>query len=281
VKEEQNHGLFGIVGGAFLSPSEVNVNIQCHCDRCVKARSLFYKSNIKPGADLSDSYLFGLDFYELFGIKELRGGPGANLQKCIFKRANLKASRHYHSLFYGADLTDADMSDTFCYETAFGPRSNSGHHREMPALLSNVNFRGAYLGGSRLTGCNASGAVFVRANLEWCSTHGATFNGADFTGAKLTNLNHYTPDYLSEFGPTNFSFANLSDANLNGANLNGADLSGANLTNASLSGANLKNASLLRANLTGANLENANLEGANLMFADLTGAKVPDGTIRH
>ena len=273
MEEEQNHGLFGIVGGAFLSPSEVKVNIQCQCDRCVKARSLFYESNIKPGADLSDSYLFGLDFYELFGFKKLRGGPGANLQKCIFKRANLKASRHYHSLFYGADLTDADMSDTYCYETAFGPTSNSGHHREMPALLLNTNFRGAYLGGSRLTGCNASGAVFVRANLDYCSTHGAIFNGADFTGAKLTKLNQALPGQLSEFGPTNFSFANLSGANLSGAFLYEANLSGANLSGANLSGANLSGA-----NLSGANLRKAELSSSDLSGAILSGATMPDGT---
>lgn len=243
MEEELNHGLFGVVGGAFSSPGEVKGNNRCQCDKCVKARVLFHESNIEPGADLSDAYLFGLDFYELFGVKELRGGPGANLQKCIFKRANLKASRHYHSLFYGADLTDADMSDTYCYETAFGPIQNE-HRPGMSALLLNTNFRGAYLGGSRLTGVNASGAVFVRANLDYCSAHGAIFNGADFTGAKLTKLNQDQPGQLSEFGPTNFSFANLSGANLSGANLSDANLYKANLSGANLSGANLSGATM-------------------------------------
>ena len=43
---------------------------------------------IKPSADLSDANLSGHEFYR----EVLRGGPGANLTKCVFKRANLRAS---------------------------------------------------------------------------------------------------------------------------------------------------------------------------------------------
>ena len=188
---------------------------------------------IEPGADFSDANLSGIDFYERLGLR-INGGPGAILKGCIFKRANLRGSRHYHSNFLGADLTDADMRDTFCYETMFG-KPNRGYGNEVPALLLKTDFRGAYLGGSNLCAVNARGALFAAADLDYCSASGAIFDGADFTGANLKKLNEMHPVLENVCGPTSFVFANLSGANLSGANLSGANLSGANLTDADLS----------------------------------------------
>ena len=114
---------------------------------------------IEPGADFSDANFSGVDFYKSLR-NPLNGMPGVNFQGCIFKRGNLRASRHYHSDFLGADLTDADMRDTFCFEAVFG-RPPKGYADEVPALLLKTDFRGAYLGGSYLCAVNARGALFA------------------------------------------------------------------------------------------------------------------------
>ncbi len=219
---------------------------------------------IKPGADLSDANLSGHEFYR----EVLRGGAGANLTRCVFKRANLRASRHYHSDFGGANLTEADMRDTFCYEAKFGSR-----YREntVPALLLRTDFRGAYLGGSDLDGVNASGGLFSGADLDACRAWGTSFDGADFAEAKLTMLNLYGYNITLDGAPSSFLFANLENADLSGAFLVRCIFVGANLT-----GANLHNV-----NLNGANLSGANLSGANLSGANLSGATMPDGTIHR
>ena len=179
---------------------------------------------IRPGADLSGANFSNLDFYQVFGWKGLNGGAGANLQRCLFKNANLHASRHYHSEFLGADLTGADMSESYCYETLFGRRDSNGS--EPPAILLNTNFDGAYLGGSHLYGVNASGASFVGANLTFCQIYGAVFCGANFSGANFSQINQS----YEETEPPDFSFANLEGADLSGACLWGANFYGANMT---------------------------------------------------
>ena len=183
-----------------------------------------FPHEIKPGADLSGANFSNLDFYDMFGAKGLNGGPGANLQRCIFKDANLHASRHYHSDFLGADLTGCDMSETHCFETSFGRRGFQ--ENEFPALLLNANFNGAYLGGSNLNEVNASGALFIGANFTYCQISGAVFNGANFSGANFTHVNQVS----EELKPIDFSFANLEGADLSNANLSGAIFFGANMT---------------------------------------------------
>ena len=180
---------------------------------------------IKPGADLSGMNFSNLDFYELFGLKGVNGGPGANLQRCIFKNANLHASRHYHSEFLGADLTGCDMSETYCRETTFG--RHGARPNESPALLLNANFNGAYLGGSLLNGVNASGASFVGADFTYCQISGAVFSGANFAGANFSQIN---PDFGKVHDPIDFSFANLEGADFSDANLSGANFFGAKTT---------------------------------------------------
>ena len=227
--------------------------------------------DIRPGANLSNAQLCGVDFYELLGLKQLNGGPGANLRRCNFMRANLKASRHYHSDFLGADLTHADMRDTFCYEVRFG--SGVKLEEEASALLVNTDFRGAYLGGSVFYGVNARGALFADANLEHCLAFGATFDGADFTGANLKNFNSfYWIDH--RFGPTSFSSANFENANLSDAWLRNCILTGANMTEANMTGANLNGTNLRFANLKGADLSGADLTGADLTEANLDGTNL-------
>ena len=178
---------------------------------------------IKPGDDLSGANFPNFDFYEHLGAN-INGGPGANLQRCSFKNANLHASRHYHSVFLGADLTGCDMSETHCFETTFG--RHQARPSEFPALLLNANFNGAYLGGSHLHGVNASGASFIGANFTYCQISGAIFSGANFSGANFTQVNQVS----EELKPIDFSFANLSGADLSNANLSGAIFFGANMT---------------------------------------------------
>lgn len=167
-------------------------------------------------------------------------------------RANPKASKHYYSDFLGADLTNADMRDTFCYEVTFGTRF-AKFEEEASALLVNTDFRGAYLGGSVLYGVNARGALFASANLEYCAAFGAIFDGADFTGANLTNFNSF---HLNDhgFGPTSFSSANFENANLSKAQLVNCVFTGTNLRFANLTGADLTGADLTGVNLTDVNL---------------------------
>jgi len=180
--------------------------------------------NFRPGTDLSGANFSNLDFYEVFGFRGLNGGPGADLRRCLFKNANLHASRHYHSNFLGSDLTGCDMSETYCFETLFGRRD--AHESEPPAILLNTNFDGAYLGGSHLYGVNASGASFVGANLTFCQISGAVFCGANLSGANFLQIN--PADAMTE--PPDFSFANLEGADLSDACLWGANFYGANMT---------------------------------------------------
>ena len=187
-------------------------------------------SFIKPGDDLSGANFPNFDFYEHLGLRGVNGGPGANLQRCIFKNANLHASRHYHSDFLGADLTECDMSETHCFQARFGRRGFP--QSEFPALLLNANFNGAYLGGSNLKEVNASGASFIGANLEACQISGAVFSRANFSGANFTHVNQVS----EELKPIDFSFANLEGADLSNANLSGAIFFGANMTGVIING---------------------------------------------
>jgi len=128
-------------------------------------------------------------------------------------------------------------------------KPNRGYGNEVPALLLKTDFRGAYLGGSYLCAVNARGALFAAADLNYCFTSGAVFDGADFTGANLKNLNGIHPTHANACGPTSFISANLSGANLSGANLSGANLTGADLTGADLTGADLTGANLTHATM--------------------------------
>ena len=188
-------------------------------------------SFIKPGDDLSGANFPNFDFYEHLGLQGVNGGPGANLQRCIFKNANLHASRHYHSDFLGADLTGCDMSETYCRETLFG--RHQARPSESPALLLNANFNGAYLGGSHLNGVNASGASFVGADFTYCHISGAVFSGANFAGANFSQIN---PVFGKVHDPIDFSFANLEGADFSDANLSGANFFGANMTGVIING---------------------------------------------
>ena len=191
------------------------------------------KSSIQPGDDLSGTDLSEFDFYRHYGLTGLQGGPGANLQNCKFIGTNFKASIHRHTDFRGADLTDADLSQSQCFESIFGRGVETS-----PAILRNTNFTDAYLGGSHLFGVHAVNAIFLNANLEYCVVHGAVFESVDFRDAIITHLNQ-TPSRGLEsvsFHNSNLTNADFSHSDLQGANFAGANLSGANFYRANIFG---------------------------------------------
>jgi uncharacterized protein YjbI with pentapeptide repeats len=126
-----------------------------------------------------------------------------------------------------------------------------------------INFNGANLEDSNLSGVFMPHAEFYFAKLNRANLQNAFLPKADFSGA-----------YLQE---ADLSSANLSDAKLGAATLISARLEHANLNRAYLHLANLSYAILFRtelmyADLTKAVLKEAVLEGANLRSAVLKDA---------
>jgi hypothetical protein len=113
------------------------------------------------------------------------------------------------------------------------------------ANLSNVELRGAYLGGADLSSVD----------LSFSNLSGAQLENADLTGAK-------------------FSGADLSRSNLVHAALYLTDLVGANLSGADMQACDLRDADLADATLRGTELSGVIFNGCNLSKADLTNAKL-------
>ena len=136
--------------------------------------------------------------------------PGANLQYCKYKDANLA----------GADLAGADLFDASLFQTNL-----------TGADLANATLTGADLNYANLADTNLAGTVFDTTDPSLADY--MTSGGVVGTPAVFPPSWGLVDGYL--VGPV----ANLTGADLTGANLSGFDLLDTNLTNANLSGADL------------------------------------------
>ncbi|MFH5802190.1 pentapeptide repeat-containing protein [Haladaptatus sp. CMAA 1911] len=147
----------------------------------------------------------------------------------------------YAAQFDGADLSDADFTETTLTNSSF-----------VGATLDAASFdNDSDLTGTDLTEASLRGTKFLGARLENCTLTDATAYSVECPGAKLM------------------------DTDLSGANLDDATFTGANLRNAVLN-----NAILRRANFVGCNLENANLAEADLRDCSLVLSMLKDADVR-
>ena len=108
-------------------------------------------------------------------------------------------------------------------------------------------------------------AIFMKANLPFCSLANTNVTGSSFASANLTNSN------LEKLVAKH---ADFSDANLRGVNADKADFSSACLSNA-----NLERGGFCKTDFLGADLRNANLNFATLFFAKLNRSKMSGATL--
>lgn len=170
--------------------------------------------------------------------------PGANLQYCKLKDANLAGDDLAGANFYGANLFGADLQG---------------------ADLANVTLTKADINYVDLADTDISGAVFDTEDPSLSDY--IVSGGVTGTAAVLPPGFNLVDGYL--VGPV----ANLSSADLSAADLAGQDLLDVNLSNGVLTNADLTNA-----DLTGANLDGASTSGATFTGATWSNTTCPDGT---
>lgn len=160
----------------------------------------------------------------------------ANLVRLQIREGNLSKIDMRNSKFWGADLMEADLSESTLQYADFSspwvirgqePAEISDQHGSviegaLSILDSNTLLMGTNLSHARMYGAKASGANLQGANLS----HGVLIDAdltrthlaeVDFTDAKLIN---------ACLADANLHRANLTRADLNTTNLSGADLGG-------------------------------------------------------
>jgi hypothetical protein len=170
--------------------------------------------------------------------------PGANLQYCRLKGADLAGDDLAGANFYGANLFGADL---------------------VGADLANVTLTSADINDINLTDTDLGGAVFD--DQDPSLSDGIISGGITGTPSVFPIGFNLVDGYL--VGPV----ANLSGAQLSAAALPGQDLLDTNLSDADLATANLSNA-----NLTGANLDGADTSGTTFTDATWSNTTCPDDT---
>jgi uncharacterized protein YjbI with pentapeptide repeats len=184
-------------------------------------------------------------------------GPGADLQGCDLKNANLFGADLTGANLAGADLTGANLT-----------AARLANADLTGATLASAALDGAFLDGATLTKVRSGGITGSPMALpaNWVlatSTAGGYLAGpgADFSGQNLSGINFHP-------GPGT-SITDLAGADFAGSTVQG--LGGDNLTGANLTGANLRGAYFYGSDLTGADFSNADLTRANLSVTTLTG----------
>ena len=191
---------------------------------------------------------------------------GATLGKVSYAAANL-AGAHFQpsgngvkanlngTIFSGADLTGADLTD---------------------ALLVGTDFRGAILQGTIFNGCDLTQALFDdKPNFTRATTGRTTFQGATVPFKILNDNWAYLDLTLAAIVDIPAGISNLMADNAllpDALDLRNKDLSGASFKGARMYKIKLQSANLQRAQLQGALLKSAVLNDANLTLGDLSNA---------
>jgi uncharacterized protein YjbI with pentapeptide repeats len=192
------------------------------------------------------------------GTQGITPGPRVDLSSWNSPQRNLRFAH-----FPGSpDLTGANFSSSWLDDSRF-----------YGAILTNADLSGTNLTGVQLFSFNAElseGATLTNANLA-----GATVTGADFS---LTTSHGFTKEQL--YSTASYQQRNLRGIGLRYNDLTGWDFSGQDLTGAAFLFSTLTNANLSRTILTDAQLEIATLTNANLAGAVVAGANFGQTTSR-
>lgn len=231
-------------------------------------------------ADFSNCDLSGISFFEI--AKKISPNEPLDLSGAIF---------------FGADLSDADLSNTVLdscdFRKAILSRSN----------LENVSCCGAYFSAARALYCNCNHAEFVSCDFARADFREASISEAIFDTCKLieANFSQVQAERPAELLNCNgvralFCGAHLGDCDLSESDFSGAVFSDADLSNATMNhvtandtifcGALMgyvtaNNSSFWQANFTGADccvsrFEKCNFYHAIFQWTNLTEAKLPD-----
>jgi uncharacterized protein YjbI with pentapeptide repeats len=140
-----------------------------------------------------------------------------------------------------------------------------------------INFTGALLNGSFLSGMDMSFARLERARIAQSDLEGIKLIGADLGDANLQGTQLRTSDLSS----ANMEQINLKNAQLNQTNLFRSNLNGANFEDAILIDVNLQSAEIEEAHLVGVTFERVSLNYVNLRNSNLRRSKVSDADFRN
>ena len=162
---------------------------------------------------------------------------GANLSNAKLIGVNLSAARLECADFHGADLRHARLdrsnvrgANLSCVNLRYANLLNLnlelGTFPELSReALTSVNFKGASLyqtnlSGAQLIGANFNGASLLEANLSDSILWAACFISADLARAKLTRALLFKADFAgADLFAVDFSCADLNQITLNGANV--------------------------------------------------------------
>ena len=214
-----------------------------------------------------------------------------NFEKSILINSKFTNDYYLKCNFVGADLTDAEMQDSWFVNSDF-----------TDATLVESDNRGVIFESPIFKGTNLDGAIFrkvlirtLRDNMGYNRETGKFLSSvhADYVGLrnidKTSHLEFTDATNISAVG-TDFTNADLRKVNFRDSNLKGAifvraNLCGARLTNTSVKGAhftdiNAIGANFSNCNLTGISFSNSNLSKANLADCNLTGAYLATTNIK-
>ena len=178
------------------------------------------------------------------------------------------------------DFSGAYLNDTDLSGGDFRGINFSGANLN-GANLSRANFREADLSGANLRSADLSNASFSDANLSGACLSGAHFDGAIFSGANFSDADLSHVQLIGTvFRDANFQRASFRNAKFFDAILCNANLKFADLGGANFSGADLLDTDLSPADLSNAYFKNSNLRGANLSGTNLRNADLSGAKLR-
>lgn len=304
-------------------PALVKIRFDANAIEALQERHRRYLRNQSGGArailrqcDLSGLDLSGGDWTNSeFLVCKF---DGANMQRTIFRHANLFGAR-----FNNSDLTSADFEKADLRGAKFELANLTGAHlggadlREGMVIDSGVTLDGDT--GSRFTNAILKGARLPNARCKAVDFSGAILDSTDFSDADLRNACFHGAELIDPI----LRGAQLAEADLRSAVLKGdvgqrlensgaalpqarlkleaildrlrqheiwvasqakegrrLNLSGCNLQGVDLSGKLLAAAKLDHTILVGANLKSANLAAAVLTGANLQGANLVNAELR-
>lgn len=222
------------------------------------------------GTDFSGSNFNGADLATM-KFRETGLHPAANLTGASFIGADLTVAEMYKVDASGANFTDATMVMTqmsgLTARSAIFDGANLTDANLLHVDVTDASFVGADLTGARISHEIDGHDGSYKTRLP------STFDGADFTDAKMSGI-----EITGSFVSTNFTHADLSGAYISGQsfiNMDGSETFRGNLDrrvhptanrimpHADFTDADLRGARL-DSNLRGVNFSGANLEGADL-----------------
>ena len=230
---------------------------------------------------LSGCRLDGTDFTAAaLGCADLSGSRGkgtlferAVLSGAVFTDCDLTESRFAGAAFLGSffrgcgirksDLAGAKLLSVgpLPFPPAGLPRGPEGERQDLSeADFSGCDLTGALFLKADLSGCNLTGCTLSKATFLECTGPGSRFAGGRLHKAAFPNS--------TDFSRSDFRGADLAGANLRGVDLSGSDFRGAHLSGADLSGGRWQGVRMSGSSAVGARFTHADLRGVDGRGAD-------------